>query len=136
MQTTLVGLHSLWRWVVLLVVVIALVRGIVGWLRGGSWTKNDRVLTLVAISALDIQLLLGLAVYGGGNHWNSSAFLAYVHPLIMIGAIVIAHITSTLVRRAEPATAKFRTLAIGLFVAIFLITAAIPAGSWSRAWVG
>lgn len=136
MQATFVNLHSFWRWVVLLVVTIALVRGIIGWLRGGSWTKNDRILTLVAISALDIQLLLGLAVYGGGNHWNSSNFIAYIHPLVMIAAIVVAHVTSTLVRRTERANDKFRTLALGLFVAIFLITAAIPAGSWSRAWVG
>ena len=136
MQSTFVNLHSLWRWFVLLAVTIALVRGIIGWLRGGSWTKNDRILMLVAISTLDIQLLLGLAVYGGGNHWNSGNFIAYIHPLVMIIAIVVAHVTSAMVRRAEPANHKFRTLAIGLFVAIFLITAAIPAGSWSRAWVG
>lgn len=136
MQTTLIGLHSFWRWVVLLAVTIAFVRALIGWLRGGSWTKNDRILALIAVSALDIQLLLGLAVYGGGNHWNSGTFLAYIHPVVMILAIVIAHVTNTLVRRAEPANAKFRTLAIGLFVAIFLITAAIPSGSWSRAWVG
>ena len=136
MQMTLLNLHSLWRWVVLLVVTIALVRAIIGWLRGGTWTKNDRILALIAVSALDIQLLLGLAVYGGGNHWNSSTFVAYIHPVVMILAIAIAHVTNTLVRRAEPANAKFRTLAIGLFVAIFLITAAIPSASWSRAWVG
>lgn len=136
MQTTLVGLHSLWRWVVLLLVTIALVRGIIGWLRGGAWTKNDRLLTLLAVSALDIQLLLGLAVYGIGKHHNSGSFLAFIHPLVMISAIVVAHVTGALVRRTEPANAKFRTLAIGFFVAIFLITAAIPAGSWSRAWAG
>jgi hypothetical protein len=132
----LVGLHSLMRWVVLLAVTVAFVRGLIGWLRGGTWTANDRVLTLVAITALDIQLLLGLIIYGTGSHWNSSNFIAYVHPLVMITAIVIAHVTSLLIRRTESATAKFRTLAIGLFVALFLITAAIPSGSWSRAWVG
>jgi hypothetical protein len=90
----LVGLHSLWRWVVLLVVTVAFVRGAIGWLRGGAWTGNDRTLTVVAVSALDIQLLLGLVVYGMGNHWESSNFLAYVHPLVMIGAIAVAHVTS------------------------------------------
>ena len=136
---TLVGLHSLWRWVVLLVVVIAFVRGVIGWLRGGAWTGNDRILTLVAVGALDIQLLLGLAVYGAGRHWdtaNSSTFIASIHPLVMIVAIAIAHVTSSRIRRTEPPNAKFRTLAIGLFIALFLITAAIPSYSWSRAWVG
>ena len=132
----LVGLHSLWRWVVLLVVVVAFVRGVIGWLRGGAWTGNDRILALAATIALDIQLLLGLAVYGAGSHWESGTFLAYIHPLVMIIAIVVAHATTILIRRTEPATAKFRTLAIGLFVALFLITAAIPSGSWSRVWAG
>ena len=132
----LIGLHSLWRWVVLLVVVVALVRGVIGWLRGGAWTGNDRLLALATTITLDIQLVLGLIVYGTGSHWESGSFIAYVHPLVMIIAIVVAHTTTILIRRTEPATAKFRTLAIGLFVAIFLITAAIPSGSWSRAWVG
>ena len=136
MQATFVNLHSFWRWIVLLAVTVALVRGIIGWLRGGSWTKNDRILMLVAITTLDIQLLLGLAVYGGGNHWNSSSFVAYSHPLVMITASVAAHATSIMIRRTEPANNKFRTLAIGLFVALFLLTAAIPSASWSRAWVG
>jgi hypothetical protein len=132
----LVGVHSLWRWIVLLVVTIAFVRGLVGWLRGGAWTANDRTLALVAVSSLDIQLLLGLLVYGARQHWNSGPFLAYVHPTVMIVAIVVAHIAAARVRRAEPDRAKFQTLAIGLFVALFLITAAIPSYSWSRAWVG
>ncbi len=130
------GLHSLWRWVVLLAVTVALVRGVLGWLRGGTWTSNDRLLALVTIITLDIQLVLGLIIYFIGNHWESGTFVAYVHPLVMIIAIVVAHTTTIMIRRTEPATAKFRTLAIGLFIAIFLITAAIPSGSWSRAWVG
>lgn len=132
----LIGLHSLWRWVVLLVVTVAFVRGIIGWLRGGSWTSNDRLLAMAATITLDIQLLLGLAVYGMGSHWESGNFLAYIHPTVMIVAIVVAHATTIMIRRAEPANAKFRLLTIGLFVALFLITAAIPSGSWSRAWVG
>jgi hypothetical protein len=135
---TLIGLHSLWRWVVLLVVVVALVRGVMGWLRGGAWTANDRTLVLVTTIVLDIQLLLGLAVYGMGQYWkseNSSTFIAYIHPLVMILAIVVAHTTAILIRRTEPASAKFRTLTIGLLVAIIMITGAIPPGTWSNFWV-
>lgn len=133
----LVGLHSLWRWVVLIVVVVALVRGVMGWLRGGAWTANDKTLALVTTIVMDLQLLLGLAVYGGGQHWkseNSSTFIAYIHPLVMIGAIVVVHVTSILIRRTEPANAKFRTLTIGLLVAFLMIGGAIPPGTWSRIW--
>jgi hypothetical protein len=132
----LIGLHSLWRWVVLLVVVVAFVRGAIGWLRGGAWTGNDRTLVLVTTIVLDIQLLLGLIVYGTGNHWESGSFIAYVHPLVMIGAIAVAHVTSVMIRRTEPASGKFRVLTLGLLLAFLMIGGAIPSGSWSRAWVG
>lgn len=132
---TLIGLHSLWRWMVLLVVTVALVRGLIGWLRGGAWTGNDRILALVAVSALDIQLILGLLLYGTTKSWNAGTFIAYIHPLVMLAAIVVAHITSSRIRKTTEARGKFRTLAIGLIVAVFLITAAIPPGTWSRAWV-
>ena len=132
---TLIGLHSLWRWVVLLVVLVALVRGLIGWLRGGAWTGNDRILALVAVSTLDIQLILGLLVYGGNESWNAGNFVAYMHPLVMLAAIVVAHVTSSRIRKTTEARGKFRTLALGLIVAVFLITAAIPPGTWSRAWV-
>lgn len=131
----LVGLHSLWRWVVLIVLVVAFVRGLIGWLRGGDWTSGDRTLALLATTAIDIQVVLGLLVYGIGQHWQSGAFIAYIHPAIMIVALVIAHIASARAKRAATPIAKHRTLAIGLFLTLFLISAAIPAYSWSRAWV-
>jgi hypothetical protein len=123
--------------VVLIVLPVALVRGVMGWLRGGAWTSNDRTLVLLATSVLDIQLLLGLIVYVSGQHWkseNSSTFIAYVHPLVMLGAIAVVHVTSVLIRRTEPANAKFRTLTIGVLVSLVMITAAIPPGTWSHIW--
>lgn len=131
----IVGLHSLWRWVVLIVVVVAFVRGLIGWLRGGGWTSGDRILALLAITAIDIQVVLGLLAYGIGKHWQSDAFIAYIHPAVMIIALAIAHIFSARAKRATIPVIKHRTLAIGLFLTLFLITAAIPAYSWSRAWV-
>lgn len=131
----LVGIHSLWRWVVLVVLLVAFVRALIGWLRGGDWSSNDRILALLATTSLDIQLVIGVLVYGAGQHWNGSAFIAYIHPLIMIIAIVIAHVASVRARRVTTPIAKHRAMAIGLFVTLFLISAAIPAYSWSRVWV-
>jgi hypothetical protein len=130
----LIGLHSLWRWVVLIVVLVAIVRGLIGWLRGGNWTANDRMLALASTIVVDIQLVLGLLVYITAKGWKLGAFLAYVHPLIMIIAIAVIHIASVRIRRAETPVAKHRTLALGLILAMVLITAAIPSDAWSRAW--
>lgn len=130
----LVGVHSLWRWVVLIVMTVALVRALIGWLRGGDWTSGDRTLALLATTTIDIQVVLGLLVYGIRQHWQSGPFLAYVHPAVMIIALIVAHIFSARAKRASTPVAKHRTLAIGLFLTLFLITAAIPSYSWSRAW--
>lgn len=130
----LVGLHSLWRWVVLLVMVVALVRGLIGWLGKGTWSGNDRTLLLLATTAVDIQVLLGLIVYVARQSWGASAFIAYIHPLIMLIALAVFHIFSSRAKRADAPVAKHRMMAIGTFLALLLITAAIPAYAWSRAW--
>lgn len=131
----LLGLHSLWRWVVLLVIVVALVRGLIGWLRGGPWTAGDRTLALLTTTAIDIQVVIGLLLYGVGQHWkDTSPFTAYIHPLVMIIALVVVHIASARARRLDSPIARHRTFTIGLIVALILITAAIPSASWSHLW--
>ena len=133
----LLGLHSLWRWVVLIVVVVALIRGIVGWVRGGPWTGTDRTLSLLTTSAIDIQVVIGLLLYGVAQAWKGqTAFIAYLHPLIMIVALVIVHLASARAKRLDSPVARHRTFTIGLIVALVLITGAIPSYSWSRIWVG
>lgn len=131
----LLGLHSLWRWVVLIVVVVALIRGIIGWARGSSWTGTDRTLGLLTTSVLDIQVLLGLLLYGATQAWKGqTAFIAYIHPLIMIIALAIVHIVNVRAKRLDSPVARHRTFTIGLIVALVLITAAIPSYSWSHLW--
>lgn len=134
-MNVLVGLHSLWRWVVLLVMLVALVRALLGWLRGGAWTGLDRQLTLAAVSAIDIQALLGIIVWLGERRWDgSNPFLSFIHPLIMVVALAIAHAGSVRVRRETEPAARYRWLALSLVVVLVLVTAAIPSYSWGRAW--
>ena len=135
MQEFLVGLHSLTRWIVLLAMTAALVRGLLLWLRGGVWTGLDRGLTLAAVVTTTFQALLGILIWIVERRWEGDAFLGFIHPLVMLAALGIVHAGSARVRRADGAVAKGRTLAVSLFLALFLITAAIPSYSWSRAWV-
>lgn len=136
MVTLLVGLHSLWRWVVLLVVLVAFVKGLLGWLRGGAWTSLDRGLTLAAVYTVTIQALLGIVIWIVEGRWAGGGFLGLTHPLVMLAALGVVHVGSARVKRARDAVAKHRTLALSLLLAIFLIAAAIPPDSWSRAWAG
>lgn len=136
MLTFLVGLHSLLRWVVLLVVLVALVKGLLGWLGGGAWTGLDRGLTLAAVATVTLQALLGIVVWLARGWWAEGGFRGLTHPLVMLLALGVVHLGSARVGRAAGARDKYRTLTLSLLLAMFLITAAIPPDSWSRAWVG
>lgn len=134
MLQLILGLHSLWRWVVLLAVLAGIIRGLVGWSRGGAWSATDRQLTLLATTAIDIQFLLGVLLWLGERRWSDGVFFGVIHPVVMIAALAIAHIAATRVKRESDPIAKFRTLALGLIVVMILVTAAIPSASWSRVW--
>lgn len=135
MLDLLINIHSLWRWVVLIAITVALIWALAGWLRGGNWGDSDRILMLVTIGAIDLQVLLGIIIWLSGQYWNRGAFFAITHPLVMILALVVAHVGSTWTKRTSNPVTKYRTLAISLFLVLFLITAAIPPDSWRRAWV-
>lgn len=134
MQQTLIGMHSLWRWVVLLLVVVALLRGVVGWLRGGEWTSLDRQLSMLAVTAIDIQVLLGIILFISEQRWTSTVFFSAIHPFAGLAALAAAHIGNARVKRATTSQAKYRRLTISLFVALLLMTAVIPSYAWYRAW--
>lgn len=134
MQQTLIGMHSLWRWVVLLLAVVALLRGVVGWLRGGEWTSLDRQLSMLAVTAIDIQVLLGIILFISEQRWTSTIFFSAIHPFAGFAALAAAHIGNARVKRATTSQAKYRRLTISLFVALLLMTAVIPSYAWYRAW--
>lgn len=132
MQNALVDIHSFWRWVVLLVLTVALLRGLAGWLRGGAWSGFDRTLLQSTVGALDLQLILGITIWILGRHWTSETFVAVTHPLVMIAAIAVAHAGSVWIKRISEPVGKYRALTITIFLALFLITAAIPPDAWRK----
>lgn len=134
MLETIVGLHSLWRWVVLLAIVVGIVRGFSGWLRGATWSPRDRQIGLLVTTSIDIQFLLGAVLWLGQQRWSDTFFFAVIHPVVMIVALVVAHATTMYAKKASPDVAKFRALALGLLVATILITGAIPPGTWGKFW--
>lgn len=135
MVGVLVGVHSLWRWAVLLVATIALVRGLIGWLGTRPWTSLDGTLARVTGGVVSLQVLLGVIIWLAEGRWSDGLFLGVIHPLVMIVALGVIQVGTARIKRASDDAAKHRTLALSLLLGLFLITAAIPSYSWSRAWV-
>lgn len=116
--------HSEWRYLVILAVVVVLAKYLVGWLGKREWTEVDRRLGSIASIVVDIQLLLGLTLWG--IHAAQGSLGAHVartieHPITMLVAIVVMHVGFVRTRKADAAS-RFR---IGSLT--FLITGIIIA---------
>jgi len=105
MYLLLLSLHSIVRWVAVIAGVVALVQALRGWLGSRQWARLDDRLGLVFTSALDVQLLLGLLLYvvspliravfadfGGALGMTAPRFFALEHALLMVVAVMLAHI--------------------------------------------
>lgn len=140
MYTFVLALHSLVRWVVLVLAVVAIVRAWWGWLGGKPWSGVQKGLNVGLVSALDLQLLLGLWLYavlspltqaafqnfGGAMKSGPLRFWAVEHIGLMIVAIVLAHVGQALSKRAPTDAGRYKRAAIFFTLALVAILVAIP----------
>jgi len=138
MYTTVLALHSWIRWIALVAgvgVTLAAVRGKVQ----GESSIADRW-AMVAMMALDIQMLIGLILYLGLspnmqeilNHFGESMrradtrFWAVEHITAMIAAVALSHVGRVLARKAKDPAAKRTRLLITFGLATLLMLVGMP----------
>ena len=139
MHRALLTAHSLNRWLVVVLLLVVLGGGVVGWLRGREWSRRDDLTGRLLIIVLDVQLLLGLALYavspivragwsdlGAAMGNRVLQFWTVEHAPTMILAIVIVHVGRVRARRADTDVRRFRVTTISVAVATLLILAGIP----------
>ena len=139
MYTTILFLHSFWRWLVLLSLVYAIYRGASGWLGNKLFTGTDNTARHVTATIAHVQLALGyilyfispLVIYFRSYFSESSnqpelRFFGIIHIAFMTLAIILITIGSSLAKRADADISKFRIMTIFFFIALLLIVAAIP----------
>jgi hypothetical protein len=139
MYSTLLGLHSWLRWVVVIVGVIAVVRALAG-RRDGRWTAADDSIGRWFVMALDVQLLIGLILYVAvspitqaafanfGNAMRTPAlrFWAVEHLVGMIIAIALAHVGRVKIRKAASDARRHSLAALFFGLALIVLLASIP----------
>ena len=132
-------LHSWLRWLALVAgggaTFFALGTGNAAMSRAERWGR-------IFIIALDVQLLLGLLLYGMLSPYTTAAmkdfggamrdpvlrFWAVEHLTLMLSAVIVAHVGKVLARKtADPAKKRMRLL-LCFGVALVLILAGMP---WS-----
>ena len=109
--------HSWLRWAVLIVGVVAVVRGMAGWTGGRPWLRADDRTGYWFAMLLDVQMLLGLLLYfalspftrqamadfGAAMQNSGLRFWAVEHVLGMAIAITLAHVGRARVKKATDA---------------------------------
>src|SRR5690349_11658024 len=102
--------HSGWRYMVILVVIVALIKFLIGWLTNSRWSRLDQGLGTATPIVMDIQLLLGLVLWIVQQRWMGSNPLAsWEHPVTMIIAIAVAHIGWSRTKKSTADQVKYRT---------------------------
>jgi len=127
-------LHSGFRFVVLLLILLAIVQSLAGWLGKKTYTDGNRKINLFAMIAAHTQLLIGLAVYfvspfvQFGSQTMKEATTRYwsvEHISMMIFAIILITIGHSKSKKAILPEAKHRAIAIFYLLAVVVIVVAI-----------
>lgn len=119
--------HSGWRWLVLLIIIIATVKFVIGWLAGQRWSSLDTNLIRAANWIISIQVLLGIILYilvlfQGRPNIVSFTFSHVVPAILALGAVGFGLARS---RKATGNRAKFMFASIGLILTIVLVYGAL-----------
>ncbi len=132
MNDILKSAHSGWRYIVFLLLIIAVVKALSGWFGNKTYTEGDRKLNVFTLISAHIQLLLGLAVYFVGGWYKAdstgSAAIRYFkmeHISMMVIAIVLITVGNSKSKKIAEAVAKHRTIAIFFGLALIIIIVSI-----------
>ncbi|MCC7162315.1 MAG: hypothetical protein IT331_07465 [Anaerolineae bacterium] len=114
-------LHSLWRWVVVVVALVALVKFGWGWLRKKSPDTLDGRLRLGFVSVLDVQALLGVVLLVLYAINNVPLRVALEHAVIMVVAVVLAHLTSRWGKRDDNTALRNNSLIVLAVIVLIVV---------------
>lgn len=137
----LITLHSALRWILLVLLVVAILQAYKGRKTDIPFADLGRKSALFTLIAMDMQLLLGLILYFAGpwgikNISNNgmgvvmkdsyARFFAMEHLVGMLLAILLIHIGFAKSKRGADEKKKHQTIFIYYLIALLLILASIP----------
>jgi hypothetical protein len=140
MYPLILTLHSILRWIVLILAVVAFVRALIGWLGKQEWTALDDRLGVLLSGSMDLQVLLGFFLYlflspittsafrnfGAAMGNSAQRFWMVEHLFLMVVALILTHVGRASSKRAEGVRGKHKRAAIFFGLALLAILIAIP----------
>lgn len=136
MYAAVLVVHSWLRWVVLIAGLVAWGRSTFG---GGAWTRADDRAGFWFVTALDLQMLIGLLLYfllspytaaamhdfGGAMKDPTLRYWAVEHAFGMTIGIALAHVGRARARRGDERS-RHRTVTIFFGLALLAIAVSVP----------
>jgi magnesium-transporting ATPase (P-type) len=130
MEDLLMNVHSVWRWVVLTLAVLAIFFATQAARGARPWDPTSERVAFLFTLAVDIQVLIGVLLWLVRQEWGHEFFLAWVHPVLMLGAAGLAHVGRARADRATDSRDKGRTAAYFFAASLVVMLVAIPIAAW------
>jgi hypothetical protein len=133
MLNVLLEVHSLVRWIIVAISLIALVWFVLVWLRGLRNEQADRGLMAAFSGLIDVQVLLGV-IYILWSGFAGAGFPRYrlEHAVTMIVAAVVAHLSA----RWRQADAPIRARNNAALIVLVLVIVAVGVSLLPQGWLG
>lgn len=145
MESILKHIHSYWAYLVLIILIVATVNSIIGFVSKREYKPKDFRLALLGLITTHLQFVFGIILYfvSGKIQWfnndiavkdimkNADLRLYNVeHPLIMVIAIALLTVGYSKHKKKLVSGPKFKFLAIFYTLALLLILSRIPWKVW------
>jgi|SRR6476661_2905725 len=136
MYNILLQAHSGFRYLVLILIILAIVQSLAGWFGNKSYTDGNRKINLFAMISAHIQFLLGIVLYfvspyvkfndmGTAMSDPSLRYWTVEHLVMMLFAIVLITVGHSRSKKLAEASAKHRAVAIFYGLATLIVIVAI-----------
>lgn len=123
-------LHSIVRWLVVLVAVVAIVRFALVMAGRMQSSGMDRGLMSGYTGLLDLNVLLGIILIIGLGEWET---VQIEHALTNIIGVAVAHVFAQRAKKMEDAKMKARTNLLGVVISLAIIVVGVAfVGGWAR----
>jgi membrane-associated HD superfamily phosphohydrolase len=141
MQTGLVHLHNLLRWIILILLLVSIFKSYSGYSSKKQFEAGDKKFWLFTMIASHITLLLGLYQWALGSLGfftmpdtpfgelmknKTTRFFIVEHPIMMILAIVFITLGHGMAKKSVDDTTKYKKAFRYFLIALILILAAVP----------
>ena len=128
---TIETIHGLWRWVLAIAGVIAVVKMAIGLIKGAEFTETDRKIAFYFAMAVTVQFLLGAVTLIGeiaGGTFNPRLHME--HAVTGTIATALAHMPPMFKRRASRFRFAGTLILIVLSILVAVMNVGVVRGTW------